>query len=116
MAQIDNPQYIINEAMKFYPKINLKNRYYLRIFLADMKKLGWDMKEFENIKGLLTETSEGIVQDPYSYDKEDDLSGRIKQTVRVFKRMNIPISKESILEEFEMDESVWKDEYDELLR
>jgi hypothetical protein len=106
ISQIDNPQYIIDEAKKL--DINLHDPFILRIFLTKMKERGWDMKEFENIKGLLPQEAAGG-------DSSVDLTPKIKEAVKMFKHMNKPITQESILDELELDERMWKDEYDELL-
>ena len=106
ISQLNNPQYIIDEAKKL--DINLHDPFILRIFLTKMKEREWGMKEFENIKGLLP-------QEATSGDSPVDLTPKIKEAVKMFKHMNKPITQESILDELELDERMWKDEYDELL-
>ena len=108
ISQLDNPQYIIDEAKKL--NINLQDPSILRHFLVEMQtSFNWDMEIFENIKGLLPQEATGSEGDV-------DLTPKIKQVIQMFKHMNKPITQESVLDELGLDEQTWKEEYDKLLR
>ena len=108
ISQLDNSQYIIDEAKKI--DINLQDPSILRHFLVEMQtSFNWDMEIFENIKGLLPQEATGSEGDV-------DLTPKIKQVIQMFKHMNKPITQESVLDELGLDEQTWKEEYDKLLR
>ena len=112
-----NPQEIINEAKKLkwvimgwdrkYDGLDLNE--HLQYFIAVMKTYGYNMEEFKNVKGLLPQEATGSGGDI-------DLTSKIKDAVKMLKHMNKPITKESVLDELEIDERMWKEEYDKLLR
>jgi len=108
ISQLDNPQYIIDEAKKV--DINLQDPSILRHFLVEMQtSFNWDMEIFGNIKGLLP-------QEATSGGGDVDLTPKIKQVIQMLKHMNKPITQESVLDELGLDEQTWKEEYNELLR
>jgi len=117
-----SPQEIINEAKKIKYAISfagyerdkeyingLDLNKHLQYFITVMKTYGYNMEEFKKVKGLLP-------QEANSGGGDVDLTSKIKDAVRMLKHMNKPITKESVMEELELDEKNWKDEYDKLLR
>lgn len=110
-----NPQEIINEAKKLKYWINrtrfdgLDLNKHLQYFITVMKTYGYNMEEFKKVKGLLP-------QEATSGGGDVDLTPKIKQVIQMFKHMNKPITQESVMEELDLDEKNWKDEYDKLLR
>lgn len=91
-----------------YSKFDLTAPNNLKLFMATMKKKGYDMDMF-NVKGLLTQGS--------SRDSpQTDYTNQIKQTIQMLTRMNKPITKESIMYEIDMEESEWNDKYNKLMQ
>tara|TARA_R100001463_G_scaffold88622_1_gene143377 strand:+ start:2452 stop:3066 length:615 start_codon:yes stop_codon:yes gene_type:complete len=116
-----NPQEIINEAKKLKYVIDfdgyerdkkyingLDLNKHLQYFITVMKTHGYNMEEFKKVKGLLS-------QEANSGGGDVDLTPKIKQVIQMFKHMNKPITQESVMEELDLDEKSWKDEYDKLL-
>ena len=78
-------------------------------FLKAMKARGYDMESFKS-KGLLTQGSSK------TSPQKQDYTNRIKETIKVLRNMNKPITEETIMYELDMEEGDWDDKYNELIQ
>ena len=78
-------------------------------FLKAMKARGYNMEAFKS-KGLLTQGSSK------TSPQKQDYTNRIKETIKVLRNMNKPITEETIMYELDMEEGDWDDKYNELIR
>jgi hypothetical protein len=78
-------------------------------FLKTMKLKGYDMEAFKS-KGLLTQGSSKTSPQKQNY------TNRIKETIKVLRNMNKPITEETIMYELDMEEGDWDDKYNELIQ
>ena len=81
----------------------------LKLFMATMKKRGYDMKMFD-VKGLLTQGSSS------GSPSQLDYTTNIKDAIQMLTRMNKPVNKESVMYEADMEESEWNDKYNKLIQ
>ena len=78
-------------------------------FLKAMKARGYNMEAFKS-KGLLTQGSSK------TSPQKQDYTNRIKETIKVLRNMNKPITEETIMYELDMEEGDWDDKYNELIQ
>ena len=107
---LNNPSDVIelSKVGYFYP-MDFDNPAQVTHFLKTMKVKGYDMEAFKS-KGLLTQGSSKT--SPQKVDYTD----RIKETIRVLRNMNKPITEETIMYELDMEEGDWDDKYNELIQ
>ena len=91
-----------------YGYVDFDNPAQVTHFLKAMKARGYNMEAFKS-KGLLTQGSSKT--SPQKVDYTD----RIKETIKVLRHMNKPITEETIMYELDMEEGDWDDKYNELI-
>ena len=88
--------------------MNFSNPAQVTQFVKAMKARGYDMEAFKS-KGLLTQGSSK------TSPQKQDYTNRIKETIKVLRNMNKPITEETIMYELDMEEGDWDDKYNELI-
>ena len=91
-----------------YGYMNFSNPAQVTQFVKAMKARGYDMEAFKS-KGLLTQGSSK------TSPQKQDYTNRIKETIKVLRNMNKPITEETIMYELDMEEGDWDDKYNELI-